>query len=418
MSLPTSILNKRIPITRQTLIFMMLKKYSLLFLSLLLATACLEESTTAIDEQAFTKIFDNDQFDGSYYPIDMRETSDGGYLILGGRSLDDTNFSGIYILKADRYGNFEKELEVPADYVNPIGQLIPSAGTLKFFCMDPLTLQTFIATVDEQAENVSMEPLSVSLSYPAAAAPDGNNVILLSYNDLDKQSVISLMSPSGNVTASKGYTIGAGDAVEEPIINHFLRTGKQFPFLVGRIPGGLYYFNGFYNYTFSLAFTNLTQDTPNGVVQGQQDDGGFSAAVPISGSTFAASTFNFGDNSLLPTVILNTSGVTSSVDLDGNHFPELELNATVRIIRTTLNGKNVVVYGSNTKSKQIGLYFYDEATGKFLGSEYVGYSNPFEIASLIQTTTGDLAICGTTYMAGRLPRFCLIKLSKRSLKGI
>jgi len=395
----------------------MIRKYILL-LPILMATACLEESTTALDEKAFTKVYDNDQFDASYFPIDMRQTADGGFLMLGGRRLESTNFTGIYLLKADRFGNFVKELEVDESYVNPIAQLMPSGNDFKFFCMDPLTLQAHIATVDANAEAVSMAPLDLLLTYPAAAAPDGTSFLLLSYDDLAKESVISLMSTTGSVSQSKGYSIGAGDAVEEPIINHFLRTGQQFPFQVGRIPGGLYFFNGFYNYTFSLAFTNLTQDDPNGVVQGQQDDGGFSAIVPISGSTFAASTFNFGDNTLIPNTTLNTSGITSTVDLVGNNLPELESNATVKIIRATLNGKNVLVYGSNTRSKQIGLYFYDEATGEFLDSEYVGYSNPFEIASIVQTTEGDLVVSGTTYVAGRLPRFCLIKISKSSLKGI
>jgi hypothetical protein len=395
----------------------MLRKYILL-LPILFATACLEESTTALDEKAFTKIYDNDQFDASYYPIDMRQTADGGYLMLGGRRLDNTNFSGIYLLKADRYGNFVRELEVDESFVNPIAQLVSAGTSFKFFCMDPLTLEAYLATVDENLEGVTMAPLDLILTYPAAAAPDGTNLLLLSYNALDKESVISLMSATGSVSQSKGYSIGAGDAVEEPLINHFLRTGQQFPFQVGRIPGGLYYFNGFYNYTFSLAFTNLTQDDPNGVVQGQQNDGGFSAVLPITGSTFATSTFNFGDNSIIPNAVLNTSGITSSVDLEGNNLPELESNATVKIIRATINGKNVLVYGSNTKSKQIGLYFYDEASGEFLDSEYIGYSNPFEIATVIQTTEGDLAVSGTTYVAGRLPRFCLIKISKSSLKGI
>lgn len=389
-----------------------------LILPLLLLTACLEEPSEALDEKEFTRIYDNDEFDASYYPIDMRQTADGGYLMLGGRRLDNTNFSGIYILKADRFGNFVNDLMVDENFVNPIAELIPSGGSFKFFCMDPLTLQAHIATVDENAEAVTMAPLDLLLTYPAAAAVDGSNLLLLSYDDLTKESVISLMSPTGSVTQSKGYTIGAGDAVEGPIINHFLRTGQQFPFQVGRIPGGLYYFNGFYNYTLSLVFTNLTQDDPNGVVQGQQDDGGFSAVLPINGSLFAASTFNFGANRIIPNATLNTSGITSSVDLAGNNLPELESNATVRIIRATINGKNVLVYGSNTRSKQIGLYFYDESTGEFLDSEYIGYSNPFEIASVIQTTEGDLAISGTTYVAGRLPRFCLIKISKASLKGI
>jgi hypothetical protein len=394
----------------------MVKRLLLFVPILILFNACLEESTPALDKKAFTKIYDNSNFDASYYPIDMQQTPDGGYLILGGRRLEDTNFSGIYLLKADKFGNFVKDVEVSASFVNPVGKFIQLGDNYVFFCMDPLTLQTYLASVDADAENVTTQVLDASLTYPAAGGIDNTNLLLLSYDHTAKESVVSVVDATGHVTDTKGYTIGAGDQVEEPLINHFLRTGKQFPFEVGRIPGSSYYFNGFYNYTFSLSFVDLAQDDPGGIVQGQQDDGGFSALVPITTTKFAASRFNFGDNYILPNATLSTSGISSSVDLGGNSLPELESNATVKIIRATVKGKNVIVYASNTKSKQIGLYFYDETTGEFLSSQYAGYSNPFEVAAVIQTAEGDLAIAGTAYIAGRFPRFCLIKIPKSSIK--
>ena len=87
-------------------------------------------------------------------------------------------------------------------------------------------------------------------------------------------------------------------------------------------------------------------------------------------------------------------------------------NASVRILRATIDSKNVLIYGTDTKSKQIGLLFYEESAGTFLSSRYLGFSNPFEIANLIQTEDGGLAVCGTTYLAGRFPRICIFKLSK------
>jgi hypothetical protein len=203
--------------------------------------------------------------------------------------------------------------------------------------------------------------------------------------------------------------------VEEPIIKHYIRTGKQYPFEVGKAPSGLYYFNGFFNYTFSLVFTDLTGDDPVGVVQGQQDDGGFSAITPLSGNKFASSRFNFGDNFLIPNKDISTSSITSSTDLGGYSLPEMVPNAKVRILRATSDTKNVLIYGTDTKSKQIGLIYYDEAAGTFISSRYLGFSNPFEIASLIQTSDEGLAVCGTTYVAGRFPRICIFKLSKEQL---
>jgi hypothetical protein len=46
----------------------------------------------------------------AYFPIDIKQTPDGGYLILGGRSVRSLPpFSGIYLLKVDAFGGFESE---------------------------------------------------------------------------------------------------------------------------------------------------------------------------------------------------------------------------------------------------------------------------------------------------------------------
>jgi len=388
-------------------------RLTLIAFSIILFIGCANDSDPAADKASFTRIYDNNKYNASFFPIDIKQTPDGGYLILGGRRIDDSSFSGIYIMKVDEFGGFVSEQEVDETFVNPIAPLLENGGNYYFFCMTSVGLQPQLFQLD--AEGTLSEPISVGGSYPAAAAVDGNNFVLLSYDNLNKKTVVSVITPTGSISQAKGFSIGAGDAVEEPIISHFLRTGKQIPFLVGKTASGQYYFNGFYNYTLSLAFTNLSADEPQGVIQGQQDDGGLSQVVPLDGGKFALARFNFGDNYFLPNASLNTSGVSSSIDLGGNPFPELIANAPVKILRVTINSKKVVLYGSDTKSKQIALFGYDESTGEFIGSKYLGFSNPFEIASIVSTADGGLAICGTTFVAGRFPRICLFKLSKEAV---
>lgn len=371
--------------------------------------SCANESELAVNEAKFTRIYDNNRFNASYFPIDMVQTADNGYLVLGGRRLDDTNFTGIYLLKVNPLGEVVKEVEVDSDFVNPIYPILAAGDKYYFFCMTPIGLQTRLAEMDGSGQITQFLP--VGGTYPAAAAVDGNNFLLLNYDNLNKESRVSVVTPTGVISRSRGFSIGAGDEVEEPLINHFLRTGRQLPFLVGRVPGGGYFFNGYYNYTLSLVFTDLSQPVPSGVVQGQQSNGGFNSLLPLGGNRYAASRFNFGDNYFLPNVTLNASGVSSSVDLGGNPMPELASNSTVKVHRIVIDGKEQIAYTSFTRSRQIAILAYDQANGNFLGSKYLGFSNPFEVASMVQTRDGGLAVCGTTYVAGRFPRICIFKIT-------
>src|SRR5690606_18318558 len=195
----------------------------------------------------------------------------------------------------------------------------------------------------------------------------------------------------------------------------FLRTGKRFPFQVGKASGA-YYFNGFINYTFSLVFTDLQADQPMGIVYGQQDDGGFSAIHPVEGNTFALARFNFGDNYLLPKAELQLNNVVSAVNLGGFTFPEMTPDATVKILNTRIDEREVLIYATNTRSKQVGLFFYDRTDGAFLSSRYLGFSNPYEVGALSVTRDGGLIIGATTWLAGRFPRICLLKLPPEDLR--
>ena len=385
-------------------------------LLLVMLAGCAEESDPEFERENFTSIFDHSEFSAAFYPIDFKQTADGGYLVLAERNLPESQFSGIYILKADDRGNFIRELTIEDQYVNAVGELMFVNGAYYFVCMDASNLQALLMKVDGDASAVEITSLS-GMTYPAAAARDDTGLLLLSYNHVDRTSVISGHSLAGEISkGSKQFSIGAGDDVAEPIMNHFIRTGKRFPFRVGKVSEGLYFYNGFENYTFSLVFTDLKEEEPLGVVHGQHDDGGFSAVTPLGNNHFAAARFNFGENYFLPRIALETNGPTVGALLGGHALPELVPDAPVRILRATIGASNVLVFAGDTKSKQIGLFFYDESSGEFISSRYLGFSNPFEIAALIQTEDGGLGVCGTTYLAGRFPRICLFKISRDEVR--
>jgi hypothetical protein len=376
--------------------------------------ACANDPDPAADKAQFARIYDNVKFNSSYFPIDIKQTTDGGFLVLGGRRLSTSPFVGVYVMKLDELGKFVSDIEVDDNLVNPVGPLLEANSKYYFFCMTTVGYQTQLQEVEPSGAIANK--INIGGSYPTAAAVDNANFLLLNYDIANKKSVVSIIAPNGNIVKSKGFSVGAGgDEIDGVITDHFLRAGRQLPFQVGKSGNGQYFFNGFYNYTLSLVFTDLNADNPSGVAQGQRDQGGFSQVLPLEGTSFAASRFNFGDNYILPKLTISSSGVSSVTNLGGNSFPELVSNAPVRILKATVSGKEVLVYASNTRSKQIALFFFDKTSGEFAGSHYLGFSNPFEVTNLVTTNDEGLAVCGTSYVAGRFPRICLFKLSKETL---
>jgi hypothetical protein len=405
----------------------MLKRI-LLFIPVILLSACLEESSEKIDKKAFTKIYDNSEFYSSFYAIDMKQTADGGYLILAGKTevvkeagepqQVNTPFS-VYLLKVDELGNIVHELELGEEYVYPIAGLNEAGGSYYFFCMDEAT-NALLVNVNELADFSTVTPIGANIRLPLASSTDGSELLLLSYDNETQESVLSRISLSGTipVNGSARFTSGSPESpIDELVLAHATRQGIQFPFAVGKTPSGQPFFNGFQDHTFSLAFIAFGDPaTMTDFINGYQENAGFSSVLPVTDQIFAVSTFSFGFNSLMPNANITTAEDLTDIQADAFSLPELESNARVKIIRAVLDGKNVIIYGSNTKSGQIGLYVYDEVTGEFLSSKYLGYSNPFEIAALVQTAEGDIVVSGTTYIAGRLPRLCLIKVPKDEIK--
>jgi hypothetical protein len=58
-----------------------MKSYLHSFVIITLLVSCSNESDPVADKSNFTKIYDNNKFSASYYPIDLKQTPDGGYLI-------------------------------------------------------------------------------------------------------------------------------------------------------------------------------------------------------------------------------------------------------------------------------------------------------------------------------------------------
>ena len=84
-----------------------LKFYSLLLLSGVMLVACDVKKSNVAPEDNFIKVYHNPDYNISFYPLDMVQTDDGGFLILS--ALEDTtlnSFLPVYLMKTDKLGDF------------------------------------------------------------------------------------------------------------------------------------------------------------------------------------------------------------------------------------------------------------------------------------------------------------------------
>ncbi|MES2734163.1 MAG: hypothetical protein V4714_20620 [Bacteroidota bacterium] len=372
-------------------------------------SACKQQETDEIQpETSFTRVYDNGLKGGTYDPLDVRQTADSGYLVLG--ALHDWD---AYLLKTDKLGNFQWEMQLPEPYVNALPNLFKIGKTHYFFCMDKISLVTYLMKVEDNSQVAEEVKAFPEASYPLAASSTPEGGFLLQYYNREERSTgLAKIDAGFNIVWRNNYPVQQD--VEGPIVAHLTRTGDRLPFFTGISTSG-YYFNGFAKYTFSTVFVNPSDGKQTGLMNGFRDKGIISAALHLSNNQFALARYSFGDNHLHPTESLNPASVGFIGDLKENLFSEIKPNGHIVIKRMMVNGQDVVLYAAESKSKQIILYAYAAQTLHLLGKQYLGYGNPYEMSGFTATDDGGLAVLGRTYVVGRYPRICLFKLSKDEL---
>lgn len=196
-----------------------------------------------------------------------------------------------------------------------------------------------------------------------------------------------------------------------------IRTSRPLPFMTGTV-GNSFFFNGFYNYSFSMAFVNSADGTLTGVINGPGVDDAISGAVQINGNEFAMARYSFLENEIVPSYNINVNGIGATGDLDGLKFDELTQQAKFQIKKVNAAGKSVVIYGTETKTGQILLLAYNQADQTLLGSRYLGYDQPYQMSDFVSTVDGGLAVLASTHIIGRFPRMALFKISKLDLEQL
>lgn len=385
------------------------------------AFSCDIKKNNDAQPSGFLKIYNENTYSNQYTPLDIEQTADEGFLILSAEKITTSAFPGIYIMKIDKNGSVQSAKSLSDTYVSAAPNLIRNGNEYYVVCMDRQNLGTYIMQVSESGEATQQAFIDV-MQYPLSAELDETNgqILIQHYNKDDLQTLVTRVSKTGVVSASRTFGIGSGDFdVEQPIIDHLTGNGKKYPFLNGKLSGNTYYFNGFYNYTLSLCmfdFNWAPEDEP-AAAQGYRDERCISSVLPMGTNEIATSRYAYGDNFIIPsaTVPVNSGDFSANTDMNGFLIPEFIRDAPISLKAMTLNGKNVIVYASTTKSSQVALFAYDANSKQLLGTKYLGATNPYAMANITQTSDGGIAVLATTQVAGRFSRIAVFKVANSEL---
>lgn len=360
-----------------------------------------------VPDSSFIKIYNDELFESAYIPMDIVQAGETGYFILS--AFDSWN---TYILRVDENGAFMWYYTLPENYVNPINGLYYLDSAFYFFCMDDISLSTYLMKATDQSMSAEVERSFGNIIYPLASSAIDDGYLIESYNRESYSTRLTKLNLDFGEIWNEEYSVEQD--VEQAIISHLTRIGNRLPFFTGQAGNG-YFLNGYYNYSMSMLFVNAGNGAQTGVINGFRAESAISSALYINGNTFALSRFDQGENFIIPKADLNTTATGISSDLNGNEHPEMTPDAFVNSKIINVNGKDAILFATSTKSGQILLYAYDALNGSLIGTHHLGRLNPYEAVSFVSTADGGLAVLGNTFVNGRFSRITLIKLSKKQL---
>nr|WKN36362.1 hypothetical protein K4G66_28795 [Tunicatimonas sp. TK19036] len=382
--------------------------YHFLVFGIVVLAACAKDEEVIEPKHSFTRLYETQDFTDKYQPVSVVQTSDSGYL-----TLSRTEQWKAHLFKSDEEGITSWVQVVDEPFVHPLPQLYPQDSGYWMFGMNELSQSLEIFSIG--ATNGALENIRTisSVKYPLAVhkTPD-QQWIVLGYNRDTQSSTLHLFSADFVEVWNQSFEIQ--EDVEEHVVNHIAGIGDPLPFFIGT-NGNYIYFNGFYNYSFSLVFANLSNGEYLGVINGYRNKSTVSALYPLGSQQYALAQNNYGDGAILSNVTIQERTIGFGGDLPTLAYNEIDENARVLIKEIDHVGQAIILYGTHTKRRQMVFYAYDKETSELISINYLGQTNPYRLGDFIQTDDGGLAVISETYLAGKFSRLALFKLSKEEL---
>lgn len=397
------------------------------FFSLSILLVSCDISNNKVDETSgFSTIYDIDSMSVSVTPIDVKEMSDGGFIILG---YSDKSNGGIFLLRTDKSGHLLWN-KYFTEYINPISELLQVGSDFYFFAISyPFSTGTLLFKLNDGEKSANLvRSYEDNLKPLAACKTPDNGFLIEKYDAENEKTVLTKLNSSFDPDQSfdkdgrKDYDIQITDVIDDKINTHLLHQGDPLPFFTGFLgesAASLFYFNGFFKTDLSLVFVDIHTGNPVKRLTGYRYQKCSTSLTDLGNNKVAFSRFEYNENLLVPDLDMNqVNNISGISNFGGIKFNELETKATIRSKKLLINGRQLMVFIGNTKANTVGMFAYDAITGKYSGAKYFGNTYPYKIGNFVTTSDGGMAVLCQTFVTGRFSRVCLFKLSSKDLSSL
>jgi len=390
----------------------------IIYLSLaLLGFSCDVKENNEATPTAFSRVYHSPDASTRFFPIDFREVSDGGFLILG-----ISGEQSIYVMKTDLFGQFEWEITESGPFNRPIPSLMEVNGEFLFFAQDSTTFETNALAINIVDQSISSKiAFEDELNPLQAFHSSSGNIFYHNYNRRTSRiNIHGLTSTLGEIW-TENYSVGFDQEIEREILDNINSTEPEVPFYQGEVEGSAYFVNSFVDFNFNSLFLNPNSGAEVSRISGFQTDASMSALFHLDGQDFAMARFNQNGTTVVNprvTIAFNETNNFTSEEIEGVEFPDIVENAEVRIKTITLNGQRYIVYAADNKDGQISLLFYDFASGQFINNITIGHNHRYQVSNFIQSSDEGLVVLSQTVHAGKFNRISLNKVSKETLESL
>lgn len=384
-----------------------------------LFTSCDSKKNEVEPETGFSKIVGSNKYAGRFYPWDVKETEDEGFIALS--SSNSSAFKNILITKIDKTGELEWEIADSSTFVNPVGEIFEQNGSYFIFAMQQVTLNTHLLRINLANRTLEDVQAYANFLYPISASkvPGG---FLLQCFDRDAERIrIMKLNSSFNEEWRERYSV-----FEDPEeFNSHLTLENRLPFFCGYVGGennaSHYYFGGMYNFTLTTAFINISDGALVKRMAGFRYEAGVSNLLHLNESNFFLTKYNVSkEASLLRNLEIDiTSGgiLNAQNDLPENVDFEISSDARNILKKITLNDRNLIVHATESKNQETILNFYNQQ-GTQVANKRIGSDSAYLLGNLTPTTDGGLMVLCHTFIAGRLSRLVFIKIPKTEIEAL